>query len=207
MALGSARELFRKSDVLLMGVCVVLAAGFLVLAATSAAASGSVLSIDNIFFTAACLLLAMTFIAVPALTLRERGLLKNPFVIEEGVPAARAAEHVHFEGGTGMFFNVLLVLLALTLVEVFLAYIEIHDLRIMLTLLMGLSLVKAAAIMAYFMHLRFERMSLVVTLVPTLVICICLLFIVFPDSFRAGHLRPAGSTTAAPSSGGPGPGH
>jgi hypothetical protein len=39
------------------------------------------------------------------------------------------------------------------------------------------------------MHLRFERMSLVLTLIPTLAVCICLLFIVFPDSFRTGKLR------------------
>ena len=64
---------------------------------------------------------------------------------------------------------------------------------------MGLSLVKAAMIVAYFMHLKFERMSLVLTLVPTVVICICLLFIVFPDSFRANGLRTVRpSATAAP---------
>src|ERR687889_276026 len=84
--------------------------------------------------------------------------------------------------------NVLLGLLALTVIEVFLAYIHV-PLTIMLTLLIGLSLIKAAMIIAYFMHLRFERMSLVLTLVPTVVVCICLLFIVFPDSFRAGALR------------------
>ena len=195
MALGSVRELFRKSDAILMGVCVLLAAGFLVLAATSAAASGSVLSIDNIFFTVACLLLAATFIAVPALTLRERGMLRNPFAVEDGVPPARAAEEVHFEGSTGLFSKVLLGLLVLTLVEVVLAYVQIDDLRLMLTVLMGLSIVKAYLIMAYFMHLRFERMSLVMTLVPALVICICLLFIVFPDSFRAGSLRATPTTT------------
>jgi cytochrome c oxidase subunit 4 len=194
MALGSVRELFKKSDVILMGVCVLLAAGFLVLAGTSAAMSGGVLSIDNIFFTGACLLLALTFIAVPALTLRERGMLKNPFVIEEGVPAARAAEEVHFEGSTWLFSKVLLWLLVLTMVEVVLAYVQIDDLRLMLTVLMGLSIVKAFLIMAWFMHLKFERMSLVLTLVPALVICICLLFIVFPDSIRAGGLR---STPAA----------
>ena len=201
MALGSVRELFRKSDVILMGVCVLLAAGFLVLAGTSAAMSGAVISIDNIFFTGACLLLALTFIAVPALTLYERGSLKNPFVIAEGVPAARAAEDVHFEGSTKLFLGVLLFLLVFTLVEVLLAYVQIEDLRIMLTILMGLSIIKAAAIMAYFMHLKFERMSLVLSLVPALVVCICLLFIVFPDSFRSGSLRSTPPSAARPSGG------
>ena len=198
MAQGSIRELFRKSDAILMGVCVLFAAGLLVLAASNAARAGNILTIDNIFFTIACLTLALAFISVPALTLRERGQLKNPFAIEEGVPAARAAEDVHFEGSTGLFGKVLLGLLALTLVEVVLAYIQINDLRLMLTILMGLSIVKAFLIMAYFMHLRFERMSLVLTLVPTLVICICLMFIVFPDSFRTGDLRPATTPVTAP---------
>jgi hypothetical protein len=53
------------------------------------------------------------------------------------------------------------------------------------------------------MHLRFERLSLVMTLVPALVICICLLFVFFPDSFRSSKMRyqftpeaPAAETTA-----------
>lgn len=196
MAQGSIRELFRKSDAILMGVCVLFAAGLLVLAASNAARAGNILTIDNIFFTIACLTLALAFISVPALTLRERGHLKNPFAIGEGVPPARAAEHVHFEGGLRLFGGVLVWLLVLTLIEVVLAYIQIQDLRIMLTILIGLSLVKAALIMAYFMHLRFERLSLVLTLVPTLVVCICLMFIVFPDSFRTGDLRSPTPVTA-----------
>ncbi len=186
MASENIRDVFKKSDLLLMVVCVVLAAGFLVLAGLNAAEAGKFLSIDSLFFTAVCLLLALTFVAVPALTMRQRGV--RPFYVGDEVPPARAHEHVHFEGGTRLFLYVLLGLLALTLVEVFLAYIHMR-LEFMLTLLIGLSLVKAAMIVAYFMHLKFERMSLVLTLIPTVVVCICLLFIVFPDSFRAGALR------------------
>jgi cytochrome c oxidase subunit 4 len=187
MAQESFRGLLKKSDFVLMGVCAVLAAAFLVLAGKNAAEAGNFFTIDNLFFTTVCLLLALTFVAVPALTMRERGI--RPFAVGEEVSPARAAEHVHFEGGTRLFMNVLLGLLALTVIEVFLAYKQIHDLRVFLTILMGLSIVKAAMIVAYFMHLKFERMSLVLTLVPTLVVCICLLFIVFPDSFRANGLR------------------
>jgi cytochrome c oxidase subunit 4 len=192
----------KKSDLILMGICVALAAGFLVLAGKNAADAGNFLTIDSLFFTAVCLLLALTFVAIPALTMRERGV--NPFAVGE-VSSARAAEHVHFEGGTRLFLNVLLALLGLTVVEVFLAYIKIHDLRIFLTILIGLSLIKAALIVAYFMHLRFERMSLALTLIPTLVVCICLLFIVFPDSLRTRNIRttrpaaePASAESPAP---------
>jgi cytochrome c oxidase subunit IV len=199
MAQATFRDLMKKSDFVLMGVCALLAAGFLVLAGKNAAESGNFLTIDNLFFTAVCLLLALTFIAVPALTMHERGI--RPFAVTDEVNPARAAEHVHFEGGTRLFLYVLGGLLALTVVEVFLAYIKIHDLRLFLTILMGLSLVKAAMIVAYFMHLKFERMSLVLTIIPTLVVCICLLFIVFPDSFRTGGLRttrPSATPAEAP---------
>ena len=43
--------------------------------------------------------------------------------------------------------------------------------------------------MAYFMHLKFERLSLILTLIPALVVCILLLFVFFPDSFRSLGLR------------------
>jgi len=195
MAQPSIRDVLKKSDFILMGICVVLAAGFLVLAGKNAASAGNFLTIDSLFFTSVCLLLALTFVAIPALTLRERGV--RPLAVGEELSPARAAEHVHFEGGTRLFGNVLLGLLGLTVVEVVLAYIKIHDLRIFLTILMGLSLIKAALIVAYFMHLKFERLSLVLTLVPTVVVCICLLFIVFPDSFRTREQRAVRPTAAA----------
>ena len=199
MASENIRDVFKKSDLLLMGVCMALAAGFLVLAGLNAAEAGNFLTIDSLFFTAVCLLLALTFVAVPALTMRSRGV--RPFYVDDEVPPARAHEHVHFEGGVRLFLNVLLGLLALTVVEVFLAYIHV-PLHIMLTLLIGLSLIKAAMIIAYFMHLRFERMSLVLTLIPTAAICISLLFIVFPDSFRTREIRST-RTEAVPAAEGP----
>jgi cytochrome c oxidase subunit 4 len=195
MANATFRDVMKKSDMVLIALCVILAAAFLVLAGKNAAEAGNFLTIDSLFFTAVCLLLALTFVAVPALTMRERGV--RPFAIAEGVPPARAAEHVHFEGGTRLFLYVLGALLALTLVEVFLAYIHV-PLTLMLTILMGLSIIKAAMIVAYFMHLKFERMSLVLTLIPTVVVCICLLFIVFPDSFRTHDNRSVKPSAAAP---------
>ena len=204
MASENIRDVFKKSDLLLMAVCMLMAAGFLVLAGLNAVEAGNFLTIDSLFFTAVCLLLALTFVAVPALTMHQRGI--HPFRVGDEVPPARAAEHVHFEGGTRMFLNVLLGLLALTVIEVFLAYIHV-PLHIMLTLLIGLSLIKAAMIVAYFMHLRFERMSLVLTLIPTLAVCICLLFIVFPDSFRTGSLRTTREAVPAAEGGAHAPEH
>jgi cytochrome c oxidase subunit 4 len=94
----------------------------------------------------------------------------------------------HFAGSNKLFISIWVWLIVLTAIEVFLAY-KPMPIHYMLTVLMGLSIIKAALIVAYFMHLKFERFSLVVTLVPMLVACICLLFVFFPDSFRSSDLR------------------
>ena len=100
-----------------------------------------------------------------------------------------SANAEHAEHGTRLYLIVWFWLLALTAVEVFLAY-EHLPLQTMLVLLMALSLVKAALIIAYFMHLRFEKRSLALTLMPPLVICIILLLIFFfPDSLRLLEMR------------------
>jgi cytochrome c oxidase subunit IV len=98
-------------------------------------------------------------------------------------------EHVHEEGSKKLFLYIWFWLLALTGVEVYLAYIHL-GVKLMLTLLMGLSIVKATLIISYFMHLRFERRSLVLTLMPAMVMVIVLLFLMFPDSFRLLRMRP-----------------
>ena len=99
-------------------------------------------------------------------------------------------EHVeeHFAGSNKLFISIWVWLVVLTLVEIFLAY-KPMPIHLMLIVLLGLSIIKAALIMAYFMHLKFERFSLIITLIPMLVICICLLFVFFPDSFRSSELR------------------
>ncbi len=74
-------------------------------------------------------------------------------------------------------------LLLITIVEVALAYFQL-SLLVMLVVLMGLSLIKAALVVSYFMHLKFERLSLVLTLIPALIVCILLMSIIFPDSLR-----------------------
>jgi cytochrome c oxidase subunit 4 len=81
-------------------------------------------------------------------------------------------------------------LLGLTAIEVFLAYIQINQ-TLMLIILMGASIIKAALIVAYFMHLKFERLSLILTIVPTIVVLLCLFSVLFPDSFRLHNLRPS----------------
>ncbi len=98
-------------------------------------------------------------------------------------------EAEHFAGSNRLFISVWIWLLLLTGFEVFLGYIHLPVVY-MLVILMGASIIKAALIVAYFMHLRFERLNLILTIVPALVICICLMLLVFfPDSFRSKELR------------------
>jgi cytochrome c oxidase subunit 4 len=87
------------------------------------------------------------------------------------------------------FAKVWIALLAMTAVEVFLAYEQVPTL-IMLTALLGLSVVKAALIIGYFMHLKFERFSLFLTLFPMLIFCILLMLIFLGDASRIPHMRP-----------------
>ena len=103
--------------------------------------------------------------------------------------SAHAEAAQHHGAGTATFSKVWIVLLFLTGVEVLLAYEQVPTL-IMLTALVGLSIIKAALIIAYFMHLKFERFSLFLTLFPMLVFCILLMLIFLGDATRIPVMRP-----------------
>jgi len=101
---------------------------------------------------------------------------------------ADAHAEEHFAGSNKLFISIWIWLVFLTLIEILLAYITL-PIFLMLMVLLGLSIIKAALIVAYFMHLKFERLSLILTIVPALVVCIMLLSVFFPDSFRSAGLR------------------
>jgi cytochrome c oxidase subunit 4 len=176
-----------NEEVILNLLSLAIALGFIALVLSNVRMAGNFISIDSLFVTTVFLLLAGLFLISPAMWAYSHGYLKNPFAAGAG-PAIEEGP-IHFEGSVKLFSIVWGWLLFLTAVEVFLAYKQV-PLHIMLTILLGLSVIKAALIVAYFMHLRFERLSLVLTLVPMLVICICLFMVFFPDSFRALALRP-----------------
>ena len=98
-------------------------------------------------------------------------------------------EEIHVGGTTGTFAKVWIALLFMTGIEVLLAYEQVPAM-IMLTALLGLSIVKAALIIAYFMHLKFERLSLFLTLFPMLIFCIILMLTFLGDATRIPHMRP-----------------
>lgn len=100
-----------------------------------------------------------------------------------------AVEH-DASGTIKLFVWVWVALVIMTGLETLLAY-EDFALLIMITLLMGLSVIKSGLILSYFMHLRFERMGMFLIIVPVLVFCICLILVfLYPDSLRMIHLQP-----------------
>lgn len=183
----TVKKVTSNEEIILNLISLAIAIGFIVLVLSNVRMAGNFISIDSLFVTVVFLLLAGLFLISPAMWARSHGYLKNPFAAGDGAVIEEGP--IHFEGSVKLFSIVWGWLLLLTAVEVFLAYKQV-SLHIMLTILLGLSVIKAALIVAYFMHLRFERLSLVLTLVPMLVVCICLLMVFFPDSFRALALRP-----------------
>ena len=147
---------------------------------------------DDVFLVLVCLMLALLFAISPLMWARANGWMKNPFAEEPVAEGGAEMEMIHGEHGGSNRQNTIVWggLLALTAFEVLLAYIQV-PLTLMVIILMGASIIKAALIVAYFMHLKFERLSLILTIVPTLVVLLCLFAILFPDSFRLHNLRPA----------------
>jgi cytochrome c oxidase subunit 4 len=89
----------------------------------------------------------------------------------------------HRHHAKGQFFWVWGALLVMTGIEVFLAYQNMEPIR-MLSILMGLSIIKAALIIAYFMHMKFEVSAMKWATMSSLVICLSLMCIFLPDALR-----------------------
>lgn len=84
----------------------------------------------------------------------------------------------HQVGSPKLFFTVWVMLAGLTGIEVLLGY-EALEPKLMLTLLVILSVIKVGLIVAYFMHLKYERLSLTLALVPATIFCIMMMVIFF----------------------------
>ena len=93
-----------------------------------------------------------------------------------------AEEHRHHK--KAQFFWVWGALLIMTAIEVYLTYQNMEPIR-MLTILMGLSLIKAALIIGFFMHLRYEISRMKWLTMCSVVACLILMTIFFfPDAHR-----------------------
>jgi cytochrome c oxidase subunit 4 len=188
----------KSEQKLLNWICILAALIVLAFIGYNFIGSGTFISTDGLFFAVVMLVLALAFLAMPVQQAIAQHLADKQAAAAgaAAVPTTESEAHmmevVHFAGSNRLFLSVWFWLLALTGMEVLLGYIRLPVVY-MLVILMGASIIKAALIIAYFMHLRFERLNLVLTIVPAVVICICLMLVVFPDSFRAKELRYQGA--------------
>ena len=100
--------------------------------------------------------------------------------------AEKSAEEQRHHG-KAQFLWVWAALLIMTGMEVWLAYQNMEVVR-MLVILMGLSLVKAALIIAYFMHLKFEVSAMKWWTMGSVVFCLLMMLVFLGDAFRLLHL-------------------
>lgn len=104
------------------------------------------------------------------------------------------AEH-HSES---IYMKIFYYLLVLTILEIAVALPSYAPL-VKGILLVGMALGKASLVAMYFMHLRFERVTLGVIAFTPLVICVFLVFMLTPDLGAIPHktTAPAQQTTGA----------
>ncbi len=102
--------------------------------------------------------------------------------IQVAIAERVAEEHRHHK--KAQFFWVWGALLLITAAEVYLTYQNMPPAK-MLTILMGLSLIKAALIIGFFMHLRYEISRMKWLTMCSVVACLILMTIFFfPDAHR-----------------------
>ncbi len=100
------------------------------------------------------------------------------------------AEEMHAGASVGTNIAIWIGLVAITGLEVFLAYEELQP-SVMVSVLVVLSVVKAGMIVSYFMHLKYEKLSLALLLIPATIFCIFMMLIFFfPEAFRLLQMRP-----------------
>src|ERR1051325_8002278 len=147
---------------------------------------------DDLFLILVCLLLAALFSVNPLIWAYRNGKIFQPLVdhpVEED-------HHGEAHGGSNRE-NLIIwgALLALTGIEIYLGYKNLNP-YLMLSILIGISIIKAGLIVAYFMHMKFERKTFIYTVIPTIVVLLCLFAILFPDGKRLRDNR--GVSTSMP---------
>ena len=147
---------------------------------------------DDLFLILVCLLLAALFSVNPLIWAYRNGKIFQPLVDQP------VEEDHHGEAHGGSNRENLIIwgaLLALTGIEIYLGYKNLNP-YLMLSILIGISIIKAGLIVAYFMHMKFERKTFIYTVIPTIVVLLCLFAILFPDGKRLRDNR--GVSTSMP---------
>ena len=104
--------------------------------------------------------------------------------------------------GTSRYITVFWWLLGLTIGEVGVIFMHLPRLLLVL-LLVGFALSKAALVAMYFMHLKFEARTLGVIVLTPLALCVLLVFALLPDHSATPHKTTTPPSPTAP----PAPAH
>jgi cytochrome c oxidase subunit IV len=94
------------------------------------------------------------------------------------------------KGAEGMksYLTIWVGLLCIVGIEVFLTYRHLSSKELLVFLLI-FALIEASIAVLYFMHLRYERPSLIWSLIPALVFVLFMMDHIWPDALRLEHLR------------------
>lgn len=191
---NAMQEMKDREMLIMNGLLTLLAVACLGIVGWAVVNEGFRSGVDSLFMIIVFLMLALLFAINPLIYAYQRGWITNPFVEDEGAAVAHEDEHEH--GGSNRENIVIwVILIVLTAIEVYLAYLHI-DPTLMLIIVMGLSIIKAALIVAYFMHMKFEQLSFILTIVPILIALLCLFAVFFPDSKRIHDSNPQSQTSA-----------
>jgi caa(3)-type oxidase subunit IV len=193
MEQSKALEAKQEKEAKILNLALLALSGICVLIAAATGANMLKSGTDDLFLILVCLLLALLFAVPPYIWARKKGLVGQPFPDEASPVATEAhaeAEDAHHHASTNKE-NIMIWggLLLLTAIEVFLGYKQVNPIT-MLIILIGLSLIKAAMIVAYFMHIKFETKTFILTVVPVMIVLLCLFAILFPDGNRLRNNRP-----------------
>jgi cytochrome c oxidase subunit IV len=80
------------------------------------------------------------------------------------------------------YLRIFYILLALTIVEVAIVYLHLPKI-LLVSLLVALAVWKAALVAMHFMHLKFEKMTLMVIALSPFILCVFLILMLLPDIF------------------------
>ena len=91
-------------------------------------------------------------------------------------------------GGYRIYVVTWFWLLIITMLEI--GIVLVHVPKVLLAIsLVTLALMKAALIIAYFMHLKYERLNFIYAVVSPLFLGVILFFALVPDALNVLHLR------------------
>jgi cytochrome c oxidase subunit IV len=80
------------------------------------------------------------------------------------------------------YLKIFYILLALTVVEVAIVYLHLPKI-LLVSLLVVLAVWKAALVAMHFMHLKFEKTTLMVIALSPFILCVFLILMLLPDIF------------------------